>query len=69
MQSRSTFDGIPQKTRERIRRRITSHDEVPVSPYLGLHGQAPELPQFFLGDANSCPVTLLTREDAARNRR
>jgi FPC/CPF motif-containing protein YcgG len=65
LQSRSTFDGIPPKARERVRNRICEHDALPVSPWLGEHGNAPELPQFFLGETNDAPFLLLTSEDFA----
>ena len=67
-QSQSSFDRLPEhgrKAREVIRDRISKHDAVGVSPVLGNHGDAPELPQFFLGDINGCPHLPLSRDDVA----
>ncbi|MEU8775587.1 YqcI/YcgG family protein [Streptomyces sp. NPDC048606] len=66
VQSRASFDRLPvhaTAARRQIRRRITEYDGVALSPYLGTHGDAPELPQYFLGDTNGCPYTAVTRQD------
>ena len=69
IQSRSTFDHIgknPMQIRHRIRERIAQYDTIPMSPALGEHGNAPELPQFFLGDDNIEAAMLLTEQDILR---
>nr|WP_143723692.1 YqcI/YcgG family protein [Bifidobacterium longum] len=49
-----------------IRERIAQYDTIPMSPALGEHGNAPELPQFFLGDDNIEASMLLTEQDILR---
>lgn len=69
IQSRSTFDHIgknPMQIRHRIRERIAQYDTIPMSPALGEHGNAPELPQSFLGDDNIEASMLLTEQDILR---
>ncbi|MFD3678224.1 YqcI/YcgG family protein [Streptomyces sp. NPDC058613] len=66
VQSRASFDRLPvhaTAARRQIRRRIAAYDGVGLSPHLGTHGDAPELPQYFLGDSNGCPYTAVTAHD------
>ncbi|MFJ1868758.1 YqcI/YcgG family protein [Streptomyces sp. NPDC088097] len=66
VQSRASFDRLPvhaSAARRQIRRRLAAYDAVDVSPHLGTHGDAPELPQYFLGDTNGCPYTALAGRD------
>lgn len=66
VQSRASFDRLPvaaTAARRQIRRRISTYDGVGLSPHLGTHGDAPELPQYFLGDSNGCPYAAITAQD------
>ncbi|MEU6128233.1 YqcI/YcgG family protein [Saccharopolyspora sp. NPDC047091] len=66
VQSRASFDRLPRRAaaaRTTIRERLVEYDGVPPSPHLGTHGEAPELPQFSLGDTNTCPYLPMTGED------
>ncbi|MFJ3841504.1 YqcI/YcgG family protein [Streptomyces sp. NPDC090054] len=69
VQSRASFDRLPVQAtaaRRQIRGRIAEYDAVEVSPHLGTHGAAPELPQYFLGDRNGCPYTAIAENDIAQ---
>jgi len=69
LQSQSSFDRFPRQAkamREKIRRRIGDYDALGPSPALGVHGEAPEIDQFFLGETNTCPVRLLEPTTAGR---
>ncbi|MFD7920460.1 YqcI/YcgG family protein [Streptomyces sp. NPDC059740] len=66
VQSRASFDRLPGSAaaaRRRIRLRLAHYDAIAPSPHLGTHGEAPELPQYFLGDSNGCPYRALTAQD------
>ncbi|MFK0200168.1 YqcI/YcgG family protein [Streptomyces lavendulae] len=66
VQSRASFDRLPvhaAAARRQIRRRISTYDAVGLSAHLGTHGDAPELPQYFLGDTNGCPYAAVTEQD------
>jgi FPC/CPF motif-containing protein YcgG len=66
VQSRASFDTLPGsglKARATIRSRISRYDAVGISPCLGTHGSAPELPQFFLEDDNTAHCPILAADD------
>ncbi|MFD4240487.1 YqcI/YcgG family protein [Streptomyces sp. NPDC058525] len=66
VQSRASFDRLPVQAaaaRRQIRGRIAAYDGLGLSPHLGTHGDAPELPQYFLGDTNGCPYAAVTEQD------
>lgn len=68
IQSRTSFDRVGVSgdgTREKIRARIETFDDVPTSPALGNHGDTPEIEQYFLGDSNEAThsAPLLSESD------
>ena len=71
VQSQSSFDRFPKQARglrKKIRQRVAEYDAVAPSPALAVHGESPEIDQFFLGDTNGCPFRLLDPHDVSSQR-